>query len=125
LELLSNGLGIARGDSMTKDYWEGYVPEPTVKQSLTVENPRFDGSDYVRARDDVRLKGQLLRVWELMSDGKWRTLGEIARSTGDPESSISAQLRHLRKERFGAHTIEKEYKDFGLFVYRLIKNDRA
>ena len=92
---------------------------------MTFDNPRFDGSDYVRERDDVRLKGQLLRVWELMSDGKWRTLGEIARATGDPESSVSAQLRHLRKERFGAHTIEKEYKDFGLYAYRLIKNDRA
>jgi hypothetical protein len=92
---------------------------------MTFDNPRFDGSDYVRARDDVRLKGQLLRVWDCMSDGKWRTLGEIARSTGDPESSVSAQLRHLRKERFGAHTIEKEYKDFGLYAYRLIKNDRT
>lgn len=86
------------------------------------ESPRFNGSDYVRARDDVRLKGQLLRVWDCMCDGKWRTLGEISRFTGDPESSISAQLRHLRKERFGAHTIEKEYKDFGLYVYRLIIN---
>jgi hypothetical protein len=94
-------------------------------ESMTFESPRFDGSDYVRARDDVRLKGQLLRVWDCMSDGKWRTLGEIARLTGDPESSVSAQLRHLRKERFGAHTVEKEYKDFGLFEYRLIKNDRA
>jgi hypothetical protein len=89
---------------------------------MTFDNPRFDGSDYVRARDDVRLKGQLLRVWNCMSDGKWKTLGEIARFTGDPESSVSAQLRHLRKERFGAHTIEKEYRDFGLYVYKLIIN---
>lgn len=88
----------------------------------TLKNPRFNGSDYVRTRDDIRLKGQLLRVWICMSDGKWRTLGEIAKITGDPESSVSAQLRHLRKERFGAHTVEKEYKDFGLFVYRLIIN---
>lgn len=89
------------------------------------DNPRFNGSDYVRERDDVRLKGQLLRVWNCMCDGKWRTLSEIARFTGDPESSVSAQLRHLRKERFGAHTVEKEYREFGLFVYRLIQNDSS
>jgi hypothetical protein len=92
---------------------------------MTFENPRFDGSDYVRTRDDVRLKGQLLRVWDCMSDGKWRTLGEISRFTGDPESSVSAQLRHLRKERFGSHTVEKEYREFGLFVYRLIINKES
>ena len=92
---------------------------------MTFKSPRFDGSDYVRARDDVRLKGQLLRVWDCMSDGKWRTLGEIARLTGDPESSVSAQLRHLRKERFGAHTIEKEYREFGLYEYRLIVNKES
>jgi hypothetical protein len=86
------------------------------------DNPRFDGSDYVRTRDDVRLKGQLLRVWNCMNDGKWRSLSEIAKLTGDPESSISAQMRHLRKERFGAHTVEKEYIDLGLYVYRLIIN---
>jgi len=92
---------------------------------MTFDSPRFDGSDYVRARDDVRLKGQLLRVWELMSDGKWRTLGEIAKSTGDPESSISAQLRHLRKERFGAHTIEKEFVENGIYRYRFVQKEPA
>ena len=93
--------------------------------TLELENPRFNGSDYVRERDDVRLKGQMLRVWECMCDEKWRTLSEISRFTGDPESSISAQLRHLRKERFGSHTIEKEYRENGLFVYKLIINKES
>ncbi|KKL56177.1 hypothetical protein LCGC14_2247980, partial [marine sediment metagenome] len=35
------------------------------------------------------------------------TLCEIEDLTGDPPASISAQLRHLRKERFGAHTVER------------------
>lgn len=90
---------------------------------MKFDNPRFDGSDYIRARDDIRLKGQLLRVWECMCDSQWRTLAQIANLTGDPESSVSAQLRHLRKERFGSHTIEKQYRENGLYVYRLIPND--
>lgn len=92
---------------------------------MTFDNPRFDGSDYVRERDDVRLKGQMLRVWQCMCDEKWRSLNEISRFTGDPESSVSAQLRHLRKERFGSHTVKKEYRDYGLFVYRLIVNKES
>ena len=92
-------------------------------QELT--NLRFDGSDYVRARDDLRLTGQILRVWSLMCDSRWRTLGEISVQIGDPESSVSAQLRHLRKERFGAHTVEKEYLADGLFSYRLIPNRQS
>lgn len=85
-------------------------------------NFRFDGDDYKRNRDDARLTGQILRVWECMSDGRWRTLREIANITGDPEASISAQLRHLRKPRFGGHTIEREYIDQGLYKYKLIQN---
>jgi hypothetical protein len=83
---------------------------------------RFNGSDYVAARDDVRLTGQLLRIWNVVSDAQWRTLPEISAATGDPEASISAQLRHLRKERFGAHTVEKIHMGNGLYRYRVIPN---
>lgn len=86
---------------------------------------RFDGDDYVASRDDVRLTGQLLRVWNVMYCGLWRTLPQIAQATGDSEASISAQLRHLRKPRFGGHTIEKEYVANGLYRYRLIINEEG
>lgn len=84
---------------------------------------RFNGSDYQPTRDDIRLTGQLLRVWDVVKDQQWRTLDQISRSTGDPHASISAQLRHLRKARFGGHTVEKEYRDNGLYVYRVIPNE--
>jgi DNA-binding transcriptional regulator GbsR (MarR family) len=61
----------------------------------------------------------------LMRDGRWRTLDEIARSTGDPHASISAQLRHLRKARFGEHTVDKRARGDrrqGLFEYRVQVN---
>jgi hypothetical protein len=84
--------------------------------------PRFNGPCYDAATDNARLTGQILRVFNLMRDGQWRTLREIAETTGDPESSISAQLRHLRKQRFGSHVVEKRNRgdrSIGLFEYRL------
>ena len=83
----------------------------------------FDGADYDRSRDDVRLTGQILRVWECVSDGGWRTLKDIAQATGDPEASVSAQLRHLRKPRFGGYTVEREYINNGLYKYRVIPKE--
>jgi len=49
-------------------------------------------------------------------------LRQISDETGDPESSVSAQLRHLRKPRFGAHTVEREYIQDGIYKYRLVIN---
>lgn len=83
---------------------------------------RFDGSDYDPAHDDARLTGQLMRIWNLISDRAWRTLEEISAITHDPPASISAQLRHLRKKRFGGHIVEKRPRgdrDLGLWEYRL------
>lgn len=37
----------------------------------------------------------------------WLTLEELARLTQYPPASISAQLRHLRKPRFGSFVVEK------------------
>jgi hypothetical protein len=81
---------------------------------------RFDGSDIVPSRDSARLTGQLADIFKLMRDGKWRTLHDIELATGHPPASISAQLRNLRKERFGAHEVEKRYVIDGLFEYRLL-----
>jgi len=81
---------------------------------------RFDGPEYSPARDQVRLSGQIERVFNLMRDGKWRSLPDIAQRTGDPEASISAQLRHLRKARFGGHTVNRRHVANGLFQYQLI-----
>ena len=81
---------------------------------------RFDGADYNHARDNARLTGQLLRVWNCMNCGSWKTLRQISDETGDPESSISAQLRHLRKPRFGSYVVEREYVRDGIYKYRLL-----
>jgi len=83
---------------------------------------RFDGDDYDPVHDDVRLTGQIMRVFDTMKDGVYRTLKEISAITKDPEASISAQLRHLRKPRFGSHLIEKRSRGerrHGLYEYKL------
>lgn len=84
---------------------------------------KFNGATYDPQYDDKRLEKQLGRVFECMIDGKWRTLSEVARITGDPEASVSAQLRHLRKERFGAYQVRRRPRGErvnGLFEYQLV-----
>lgn len=82
----------------------------------------FDGPTYEPQHDRVRLTGQMLRVWNVILDGQWRTLQEISDLTGDPEASCSSRLRDCRKPRFGSHVIERRRrgnpKD-GIFEYRL------
>lgn len=93
--------------------------------AIDFESVRFNGADYQPARDNARLTGQLARIFAAMQDGKFRTLREIALATEDPEASISAQLRHLRKPRFGSHTVEKRHRGEpanGLYEYSLVVN---
>jgi hypothetical protein len=89
------------------------------------DNPRFNGSDYDPKFDNERLTGQIKRVYNLMIDGKWRTLSEMEQAlVKDPQASISAQLRHLRKKRFGSHIVNKRPRGDranGLFEYQLLK----
>lgn len=81
----------------------------------------FDGDTYDHDRDHDRLAVQLGRVRRFMSDGKPHLLRDIARGTGDPEASVSARLRDLRKPKHGGYTIEREYVDRGLWSYRMVK----
>jgi hypothetical protein len=81
----------------------------------------FDGATYDKAKDGSRLRIQLQKVKHLMLDGKWRTLAEIAAFVGSPEASVSARLRDLRKNKFGAYTVERRRvpTERGLHEYRV------
>jgi hypothetical protein len=79
----------------------------------------FSGVDYDESRDKDRLTGQIKRIYDLMRDGKWRTLKQIEDATGDPPASISGQLRNLRKSSFGSHTVDRKYLGDGLYAYRI------
>ena len=86
---------------------------------------QYNGAGYEARHDQARLTGQTLKIYDLMKDGIFRTLEEIKSATGYPEASISAQLRHLRKERFGSHTVNHQRRGdrtSGLWEYQLIPN---
>jgi hypothetical protein len=81
-----------------------------------VKPPHFDGETYDPPKDQKRLTRQLERVYELVKTGEWYTLAEIAAKTGDPEGSIGARLRDLRKEKFGAYDIRRK-REGNTFAY--------
>jgi|TARA_R110000782_G_scaffold7847_14_gene26063 hypothetical protein len=86
---------------------------------------KFDGSDYTPEKDDERLDKQIDRVKKACRYGIPMSLAAIAKETGDPEASISAQLRHLRKAKHGAHTVNKIHISHGLYLYQVTLNDRS
>jgi len=86
----------------------------------------FNGPAYNPEHDQVRLSTQFKTIYALMADGQYRTLQEIEGVTGYPQASISAQLRHARKKRFGGHTVERRRRGnekHGLWEYQLISRD--
>jgi hypothetical protein len=66
-------------------------------------------------RHAARLRTQMQVIRDVMLSASecdtWLTLYEIAALTRYGEASISAQLRHLRKPRFGGHRVEKRRRD--------------
>lgn len=89
---------------------------------MTWQPPLFGGVTFEAEHDETRLARQLGAVRALMVDGVWRTLAEIAAITGEPEASISARLRDLRKAKFGSWQVERRARGDrgrGLFEYRV------
>lgn len=80
------------------------------------------GDTYSSRRDRDRLNRQARAVYNVMADGQWRTLAQIAALIQEPEASISARLRDLRKERFGWHVVDREYLADGVWQYRVSVN---
>lgn len=90
---------------------EAVAPAPATQLPI-------DGLDQ-QALDLGRLTGQALRIAAALADGRWRTLAELAAETGDPEASVSARLRDLRRPEFGGHRIDRRRLTEGAFAYRL------
>lgn len=89
---------------------------------LATKATLFDGETFDASLDHKRLGAQMGAVRALMGDGAWRTLREISLALGEPEASISARLRDLRKVKFGALTVELRRRGEpaeGLFEYRV------
>lgn len=85
------------------------------------------GPAYDKHLDGPRLRRQheAIRDW-MLAHGSWRTLVEMRESLGYPESSISAQLRHLRKPQFGSYVVEKRRRHAsGTWEYRVLPPPQA
>jgi len=98
----------------------------TMNDQLTFDDLPFDGSDYNPEEDQIRLTGQINRIFTLMFDQEWRTLSEIEAITGDPQASVSAQLRNLRKTQFGTNIVNKRRRgdrNQGLFEYQVVDGE--
>jgi hypothetical protein len=85
---------------------------------------QFDGDTYDDEQDAERLGRQLDRVRQVMSDGQWRSLKQLAKETGSPEASVSARLRDLRKDKHGGLlvTSRRKAEDEGTWEYCLGTN---
>ena len=63
--------------------------------------------------DRIRKQHSAIRNYMLLPSTGWKTLNEIAVALNYPEASISAQLRHLRKKRFGGYQVDKQRRGNG------------
>lgn len=81
--------------------------------------PEFDGVTYSPELDGARLTTQFMRVKNLMLDGGWHSLAEIARRVGGSEAGVSARIRDLRKPRNGSLNVDRHRAENGLWLYRV------
>lgn len=82
--------------------------------------PPVRGETFDQARDGARLGAQYLRVKAFMQDGQWHTLTAICSATGDPQASVSARLRDMRRDGF---KVERVHFDKGVWLYKAIKQE--
>ena len=79
------------------------------------------GPEYVEELDGARIHKQMDTIREFMLSHwpKWFSLAEIEKALDYPQASISAQLRHLRKPKFGSYNVEKQRRSNGTWEYRV------
>jgi hypothetical protein len=84
------------------------------------------GPAYDERVDGQRLKTQRDHIRDVMLGvDQHLSLQQIAAMTGYPEASVSAQLRHLRKPRFGGYRVLKRRRadDGGTWEYRVLPKE--
>ena len=80
------------------------------------------GPAYEEKLDGKRINKQMRTIRDYMLAGGWHTLDHISTMLGYPEGSVSANLRHLRKARFGGYLVDKRrIKSAGTWEYRVLE----
>ena len=79
------------------------------------------GPAYDEELDGKRVHTQMdvIRRFMVKEWPEWQSLAEIECVLGYPQASVSAQLRHLRKRRFGSYVVEKQRRTTGTWEYRV------
>lgn len=81
--------------------------------------PEVKGETFDKKLDGPRLNKQSKLVFDLMIDGRWRTLGEISAETKAPEASVSARLREFRKKGLTVAKRRLGEEGNGHYVYQV------
>lgn len=77
----------------------------------------FDGISFSEDLDGDRLRGQLSRVKRVLSDGKERTLEQVANEANVPLSTVGSRIRDLRKDFAGSFNVQSRRVFKGVWVY--------
>ena len=100
-----------------------------MKRAAAVRKPgRPSGGQMGAGRSGVKTQGEVIRdaMISAAECDTWLTLREIADMTRFGESSISAQLRHLKKPEYGGYRIEKRHRSGeGSALIRLQKKPQS
>jgi len=87
--------------------------------------PPVLGETFDPAEDEERLGAQFLRVRAVMDLGAWRTLQEVSVETGDPEASVSARIRDLRRAGYEVQRRRRGEAARGIHEYRALPKSHA
>ena len=77
------------------------------------------GDHYDKDRDEPRLTNQRELILAYIKQHRDFSVDEVALALSFPENSVSSQIRHLRKEKFGDHCIPIRHVGGGLYRYYL------
>lgn len=88
---------------------------------LDFSRSSFSGSDYDKRLDQKRLSKELLKVKNIMKDGKWRTKYQIFEQSGCNDFDTCGRMRRRLKE-IPDYTVERRrVGKGGTYEYRFVK----
>lgn len=119
-----SGLSCDRCNRLKRHPEHNVAPTPI---DLATRPEHRDGTTYDPTLDGARLTGQAKRVAEVLADGRWHSLREIADGADTPEGTVGSRIRDLRKPKFGEHTIVTRRHESlpGVFEYRMVVRQPA
>lgn len=67
-----------------------------------------------------RVRDFMLNMCRISEGRGWATLSEIEEMTGVHKACVCANLRHLRKTRYGSYIVDKRHRqNIGAYEYRV------